>query len=78
MSGFFFSLTKLKCFHIFEIVKIWKIINNLINVLVKAWFVTFEILLFSGKNEHQILQSAWSIAQRVCFSAMRPALCAMH
>ncbi len=46
-----------------------------INILVKAWFVTFKILLFSSKNEHQLLQSAWGIAQRVRFTAMRSALC---
>jgi len=53
-------------------------LGQMIDILVKAWFVTFRILLFSIKNEHQLLQSAWSIAQRVCFTAMRSALFAMR
>jgi len=47
-------------------------------MLIKACFVTFKILLFGSKNEHQLFQSAWGIAQRVGFTAMRSALCAMH
>ena len=27
-------------------------------IFVKAWFVTFKILLFNSKNEQQLLQSA--------------------
>ena len=47
MSGFFFSLTKLKCFHIFKIVKIWKIINYLINK-----FNMMGIYLGLGTNQN--------------------------
>jgi len=50
----------------------------IIIILVNAWFETFRILLFNSKNEHRLLQSAWRIAQRVRFTAMRSALCAMH
>ena len=46
-------------------------------ILVKAWFVILKILLFSGKNEHQLLQSAWGMAQKVRLTAMRSALYAI-